>query len=419
MKEDKAMKIKKIALASLLVLSVSQGLFSAKRPYPAYAIKAGKILTITKGIIENGVVLVRNGKIEKVGARLPIPDGYTLIDVSPYWLLPGFVDIHSHAGGEGYADINDTVYQLNPELRILNAVALNTPELRRIVAAGVTTINFIPGSGSNSGGQGVFMKTAGDDLDEVIMPIPGVMKIAQAGNPERTGSGEIGAGRMGMNWHLRALLKEAKAYHDACKAYESGTSKEKPKKDLRYENIKGIFENIIPVFVHCCWFQPVQMVYRMYFEEFGIESAVITHGEFGAFRNGPALKTRKVAYDCGPRLFDFEKGSVLGIVTEYKKGGAGNISINTDAVGEGQEKLSLQAAMTVRLGLDDQEALEGITINGPRTMRLDHRIGSIEAGKDADLVVWTGNPLDVRNHTVLVFVNGRIVYDPSKNGQIY
>jgi imidazolonepropionase-like amidohydrolase len=413
------MKIKNVILASLLILFVSHGLIAAKRPYPAYAIKAGKILTITKGVIENGVVLVRDGKIEKVGVRLPIPAGYTLIDISPYWLLPGFVDIHSHAGGEGYSDINDTVFQLNPELRILNAVALTTPELRRVVAAGVTTINFIPGSGSNSGGTGVFVKTAGDDLDEVILRFPGVMKIAQAGNPERSYSGEIGAGRMGMNWHLRELLKEAKAYHDAVKAYEKGTSKEKPKKNLRFEYIKDIFENTIPVFVHCCWFQPVQMVYRMYFEEFGIESAVITHGEFGGFRNGPALKTRKVAYDCGPRLFDFEKGSVLGIVTEYKKGGAGKISINTDAVGSGQEMLSLQAAMAARLGLDEQDALEGITINGARTMKLDDRIGSIEAGKDADLVVWTGNPLDVRCHTVLVFVNGRIVYDISKNGQIY
>ncbi len=138
-------------------------------------------------------------------------------------------------------------------------------------------------------------------------------------------------------------------------------------------------------------------------------------------RSGTARRyaTRKIAYDCGPRLYDFEKDSFLGIITEYEKGGAKNISINTDSVGGGEEKLFLQAAMAVRLGLDEQEALRGVTIYGARTMMVDHRVGSIEAGKDADLVIWTGNPLDARNHTTLVLVNGRIVYDLSKDGQIY
>jgi imidazolonepropionase-like amidohydrolase len=417
------MKSKNRWLFWLLTLFISPALLAAARGFPTYAIKAGKILTITKGIIENGVVLVRDGKIEKVGSQIPIPAGYTVIDASSYWLLPGFVDIHSHSGGESTEDVNDMVYQLNPDLRILNGVALNTAALRRAAAAGVTTINFIPGSGSNNGGIGILMKTAGDNLDDVILRFPGVMKIAQAANPEKY-SGEIGRGPMGMNWHLRELIKQIKAYHDAWKDYETGKSKEKPKKDLRFENTKYIFEGTLPVFVHCCSFQVVQMVYRMFLEEFGIEHAVITHGEFGAFRNGPAIATRKIAYDCGPRLYDFEKGSFLGIATEYEKGGVKHISINTDSVGGGQqaggeEKLFLQAAMAVRLGLDEQEALEGITIYGARTMMVDHRVGSIEAGKDADLVVWTGNPLDARNHTTLVLVNGRIVYDLSKDGQIY
>lgn len=415
----RGMKIKNKCLLIILVLLVTPCVFSAPKPCPRYAIKAGKILTITKGIIENGIVLVSKGKIEKVGAKIPIPPGYTLIDASPYWLLPGFVDFHSHSGGEGYEDLNDRVFQLNADLRVLNIVALNTPELRRAVAGGVTTINHIPGSGSNNGGTGIIMKTAGEDLDDIILRFPGVLKIAQAGNPERPYSGEIGSGRMGMNWNLRELIKEVKAYHDEWKKYERGETKIKPKKDIRYEYIKDIFDNTLPVFVHCCWLQPVQMVYRMYLEEFGIEGPVITHGEFGAFRNGPAIATRKVFYDCGPRLYDFERDSFLGIIAEYKRGGAKGISINTDSVGGGEEKLFLQAAMAVRLGLDEQDALEGITINSARAMRLDQRIGSIENGKDADLVVWTGNPFDVRSHTILVLVNGRIVYDIAKDGQIY
>jgi len=413
------MKVRPAWLPAIVILAVSSGLFAAAKTYPAYAIKAGKILTITQGIIENGVVLVRDGKIEKIGTDVAIPSGYAVIDVSRHWLLPGLVDTHSHSGGEGWNDLNDMVFQLNSDLRILNAVALNTPELRRAVAAGVTTINFIPGSGSNSGGTGIIMKTAGEELDDSILRFPGVMKIAQAGNPEREYTGEIGAGRMGMNWNLRELIKATKAYTDEWAKFERGETKTPPKKDIRYEYTKDIFSGALPVFVHCAWFQPVQMVYLMWLDEFGIEGAIITHGEFGAYRNAPAIAGRKVFYDCGPRLYDFERDSFLGIVTEYERGGTKNVSINTDSAAGGQEYLSLQASMAVRLGLDEQSALEGITINGARSLRIDHRVGSIEKGKDADLVVWTGSPLDVRSHTILVLVNGRIVYDISKDGQTF
>lgn len=384
-----------------------------------YAIKAGKILTITKGTIQDGIVLVRNGKIEKIGKDIPVPKDYLLIDASQDWLLPGFVDIHTHIGGEGYGDINDMIWQLNPGLRILDTIALNTPELKRAVAAGVTTINHIPGSGSNNGGTGIIMKTAGETLDDVVLRFPGVLKISQAGNPERRWTGEIGAGRMGMNWHLREFLKDIKAFHEECQAHESGASKKEPEKNIKFEYIKDIFDGTLPVFVHCAWFQPVQEVFRMYHDELGMENAVITHGEFGAFLNGSAIATRKVHYDCGPRLFDFIEQSFHGIVTEYARRGVKNISINTDAVSRGGEKLFLQAAMAVRLGIDEKLALEAITINGARALGFDHRVGSIEKGKDADLVVWTGNPLDVRNYVLVVFVNGKIVYDVLKDGQRY
>lgn len=403
----------------MMCLSFAAFLPGAQKDRPPYAIKAGKILTITKGVIQNGVVLVKDGKIEKVGKDITIPAGYTVIDASEDWLLPGMVDIHSHAGGEGYGDINDMVFSLNPGLRILDTIALNTPGLERAVAAGVTTINHIPGSGSNNGGTGVIMKTAGDDLDEVVLRFPGVLKIAQAGNPERRWSGEIGTGRMGMTWHLRELMHQIKAYHAEWQAYESGVSKEKPEKNVKFEYIREVFDGILPVFVHVAWFQPVQTVFRMYHDELGLTNAVITHGEFGGYQNGPAISTRQVHYDCGPRLYDFWEDSFRGLITEYAKAGVKNISINTDAVGSGQEKLFLQAAMAVRLGIDDKTALEGITINGARAFGIDDRVGSIEVGKDADLVVWTGNPLDVRNHVLMTMINGKIFYEVSRDGQRY
>jgi len=415
------MKNKYLRLVCSLVICLSFTWLASGVPQdrPPYAIKAGKILTITEGVILDGVVLVRNGKIEKVGKDIAIPAEYTVVDASKHWLLPGFVDIHSHTGGEGYGDINDMVFSLNPGLRILDTVALNTPGLKRAVAAGVTTINHIPGSGSNNGGTGIIMKTAGDDLDEVVLRFPGVLKIAQAGNPERRWTGEIGTGRMGMTWHLRELMNQIKSYHDEWEAYESGDSKEKPQKNIKFEYIKEVFDGTLPVFVHVAWFQPVQTVFRMYHDELGMENAVITHGEFGGYQNAPAVSTRKVHFDCGPRLYDFWDDSFHGIITEYSNAGVKNISINTDAVGTGQEKLFLQAAMAVRLGIEEKMALEGITINGARAFGIDDRVGSIEVGKDADIVVWTGNPLDVRNHVILTMINGKIYYEVSRDGQQY
>jgi imidazolonepropionase-like amidohydrolase len=202
-------------------------------------------------------------------------------------------------------------------------------------------------------------------------------------------------------------------------AYESGASEEKPEKNIKFEYIEEVYDGTLPVFVHCAWFQPVQTVFRMYHDELGMNNAVITHGEFGGYQNALAVSTRQVHFDCGPRLYDFWDDSFHGLITEYSKAGVKNISINTDAVGTGQEKLFLQAAMAVRLGITDEMALRGITINGARAFGIDDRVGSIEAGKDADLVVWTGNPLDVRSHVILTMINGKIYYEVSRDGQQY
>lgn len=389
-----------------------------------YAVKAGRVLTMTRGIIENGVVLVRNGKIEKVGKDVPIPAGYRIVDASDGWLLPGFVDGHSHNGGEVGDDFNESVFSINPDVRILDSVALDTPFLKRAVAGGVTAILYIPGSGSNIAGLGVVMKTGGGKrTEDVVVRYPAVLKVAQAGNPERPATGEIGAGRMGMNWHIREVLQEARAYHDEWKAMGPAKKGHEPGRVFRFEEMDGIFDDKMAIFVHCAFFQPTQMVFRMHHDEFKFGWTVVTHGEFGAFRNGPALAKRiqdgTLYYDCGPRLYDYEGESFIGVATEYAGAGVKPISINTDSISGGQEKLCLQAAMAVRLGLDDMTALEGITINSARMLRVDDRLGSIEAGKDADLAIWTGNPLDVRNHTRLVMINGRIVYDISKDDQIY
>src|SRR5207248_6554301 len=188
-----------LSVVAVLVLTTPSAAQEAKPPAakPRLALHVGKIITCAGQPIVNGTILVSNGKIEAIGPRaeIKVPEGYTVIDHDDKFAMPGLVDVHSHVGGSG--DINEMVYQTNPELRVLDVIKPNNEQLKVAVAGGVTTINFIPGSGTNMGGWGTLMKTGPGTLEEVVLRSPGCLKIAQAGNPERQG-GEVGSGRMGM-----------------------------------------------------------------------------------------------------------------------------------------------------------------------------------------------------------------------------
>ncbi|SVC86863.1 uncharacterized protein METZ01_LOCUS339717, partial [marine metagenome] len=208
---------------------------------PKWAIRGGKVVTITKGNLEGAVVLVSGSRIEKIIARPPAgwkpPAGYKLIDAGERWVVPGFIELHSHIAG---GDLNDMVYPVNPGFRTLDNVIPRNALLKRAQAGGVTTALFIPGSGTNMGGFGTLIKTAGKDLDEMLIRFPGALKIAQGGNPERRG-GDIGYPRIGMNWLIRNALKEGQAYTRAWDAWEADKTKKKPVKNPRLEMFRGLF----------------------------------------------------------------------------------------------------------------------------------------------------------------------------------
>src|SRR5438270_4799046 len=146
------------AAVAILAFSIpAAGAAEKVEPKPKLAIHVGRIITSAGKPIDNGTILVSNGKIEALGPRseIKIPDGYTVIDQSDKFAMPGLVDVHSHVGGAG--DINEMVYQTNPELRVLDVIKPHNERLKVAVAGGVTTINFIPGSGTNMGGWGTLM----------------------------------------------------------------------------------------------------------------------------------------------------------------------------------------------------------------------------------------------------------------------
>jgi len=307
-------------------------------------------------------------------------------------------------------------YPINFDLGTVPTITPDSDRLRDARAGGVTTILYIPGSGTNSGGWGTLMKTHGKTLEEVLVRFPGALKIAQLGNPER--AGDVGSGRMGMNFLIRSVLERGREYARAWQEFEAGKRKEKPPLDPRLENFRGLFARKWPVIVHTAHVQGVQSSMRILHDELGLD-VVITHGDFLGFRGAEPLAERHMKVNIGPRTYwyDAETGRLSGQAAEWYRRGTTDLSLNTDAPVVPQEELSLQVAMAVRYGLPAEHALASVTSVPARQIGIADRVGSLEAGKDADFSCFPGDPFDPRHGAVRVWVNGKVAFDPARDGR--
>jgi len=409
-----------ISVIILAALTAGSSIAKDEPAPPKYAIKAGKILTMApgkafvvgKGVINNGIILLSDGKIEALGpaSSIHVPEGYTLIDASERWVTPGIVEAHTHFGAEG--GFNDMVTTINPELKIADSVDPEDINVEKGVTGGVTTLNVMPGSGTNLAGFSVIIKADPSDPEKMIFREYGAMKMTQAFNPERR-AGDLGATRMGMSWILRQILKQAKQYTEAWRAYERGERKEKPKFKLELEKMRKAFNGEMPTIVHTYSGWGVMQTIRMFSDENNL-NVIPTHTAYGGYIVGQeAAKREGVFINIGPRVIEFSRptfdGRFHGMGAEYAKTGVKELSINTDSAFS-QEELSFQASMSAHYGLDDREALKGITINSARALGIDDRVGSLEVGKDADIAIKKGSLLDHTAPVDMVLINGKIIY---------
>lgn len=371
-----------------------------------YAVLAAKVLTCDDDdqVFAPGMILVREGKIAFVGERREVPDGYRVLDQGAGWAAPGMVDLHSHIHSGGWGDINDMVIPVNPEFRASAGLRPSNADIKRACAGGVTTLFGIPGSGTVHSGFGVLYKTkTSARFDEAVLADPGGMKVAQSYNPERR-AGDLGLTRAGLAYILEDVNDKA-----------VGAIRQK-RFDPALANLEKVHRRELPVLIHCAGSDGFAAAARMWQVKYGTR-CVLSHGCFDAHATAPWIVETGAPVNAGPRTMDYvvtRDGAITGTAARYLAAGAKNLSLNTDSPVMPEEELFLQGSMSARLGADAYQMLRACTIHPARVFGIDGRVGSLEVGKDADVVIRSGDPLDPRARVDLVLIDGRIQYDRTK-----
>ena len=377
------------------------------------AVTAGKVLTLDDGarVLDPGMVVVREGKIVYVGAPTEVPEGYERLDLGELWASPGMVDLHSHIHGTGWWDTNDMVKPLNPDLRSRPAIDPWEPRIEVACAGGVTTMFGIPGSGTSIGGFGTLYKSKTDGgYEGMVLRDPGGMKVAFNFNPQFWASREA---------HPWCSLTWAVQHLNDRVAHLAETEEVE---NWQVADLERVHRGELPVLIHCASAEGVAGTVRTWKVRYGTQ-AVVSHGSWDGHLAGEFAARTGTPVNHGPRVMNYQsmrrEERVLGGAAAYVAAGVPLFSLNTDAPVVPQEELFLQGTMSARLGADAYQMLQAVTIHPAKSFLVADRVGSLEVGKDADIVLTTGDPLDPRSRVELVMIDGEIQYSRREDGQIF
>lgn len=382
-------------------------------------IKNGKVLTMTDKIYEKGDVLIDGKKIVEVGENLQAPSDAQVIDAQGMWVMPGIVDAHCHIGmwedGIGFegADGNEATNPVTPELRAIDGINPDDNCFREAREHGVTSVVTGPGSANVIGGQFAALKTYGRRVEDMVFKEPLALKVAFGENPKRVynDQGKSPSTRMATAAILRQNLINAQEYKKKLEKAKSDPDK-MPERDLQMEILVKVLNREIPIKAHAHRADDILTAIRIA-KEFDID-ITIDHCTEG-HRIADYLLEENAKVILGPLLSDRSKVELKNM--SFKAPGilskAGiKVAIMTDHPVIPVQYLPVCAAIAVREGMDEMEALKAITINAAEITGIADRVGSLEAGKDADIVIFDGHPLDFRSKTVWVFIDGHAVKKP-------
>jgi imidazolonepropionase-like amidohydrolase len=385
------------------------------------ALRGATILTVTRGTIPNGTVLMRDGKIAAVGASVDIPAGADVVDVTGRFVTPGIIDAHSHIAADSINEGGTTVSSMTGIEDVLDPTATS---IYYDLAGGLTTANVLHGSANPIGGTNAVIKLrwgktrARELLFEGAMP---GIKFALGENPKDLRQGAVQGPRRypvtraGVEFVIRDAFTRAKAYQQGWKDYEqaraAGQDALPPRRDLQLEPLVEILEGRRLVHAHCYRADEILMLIRLA-EEMGFKIATFQH-----VLEGYKVAKEIAAHGAGASTFSDWWGYKIEAVDAIphnaaimvKKGVL--VSVNSDSA-EHARRLNTEAAKSVKWGgLSDDQALALVTINPAKQLRIDGRVGSLEPGKDADAVVWTHHPLSSYAIVDRTYIDGTLYYD--------
>src|SRR6266550_1696397 len=385
-------------------------------------IRNATVLTITRGVLQNTDVLIRNGKIASIGKNLKTSANARVIDATGKFVMPGIVDCHSHSMLDA---INEGTLSVSSMARTRDVLNPNDVDLYRQLAGGVTTLNLLHGSANAIGGLNTVVKIKyGQPIDQFIFPgaMPGI-KFALGENPKRSNTPALPGltrrypgTRMGVEEVIRDAFTRARDYKKTWDEYRAAVArKEKnlipPRRDLQLEPLVEVLEGKRFVHSHCYRADEILMLINIA-DEFGfkirtfqhvlegykVAKEIANHGAGASiFADNWAYKIE--AYDAIP--YNAAILTRAGVV----------VSMNSDS-DERARRLNIEAAKAMRYGgLTEEQSLKLVTLNPAIQLGIQDRVGSLEVGKDADLAIWNGHPLSVYSRVDTTFIDGDIFFD--------
>ncbi len=420
---EMVMKKQLLAIATLISASTAfEAQPGAQTARPAVvAIRGGTVLTVTRGTIQNGVVVLRDGKIAAVGGpNTSIPDGADLVEASGRFVTPGIIDAHSHIGADSINEGGTTVSSMTGIEDVLDPTDIN---IYRDLAGGLTAANVLHGSANPIGGKNQVIKLRwGKPARGLVFEgaMPGI-KFALGENPKdmrqfgQTGPRRYPITRAGVELVIRDAFSRAKAYQREWQDYDrrkkAGENLAAPRRDLQLEPLVEILEGKRLVHAHSYRADEILMLLRLA-DDMGFKVATLQH-----VLEGYKVANEIAAHGAGASTFsdwwaykvEAEDAIPYNAALMHKRGVL--VTVNSDSA-EHARRLNTEAAKSMHWGgLTEDEALALVTINPAKQLRVDSQVGSLEVGKDADVVIWNKHPLSTYAIVDRVYIDGQQYYD--------
>jgi len=416
-----------VATLAIAAVGLSSRSSQAQGGSNVMLIKNATVLTITKGTIQHGSILVRDGKIAEVGTNISAPAGANVIDATGLFVMPGIIDCHSHIAVQG--GVNEGSVSDSSMANILDVLNPADPDIYRDLAGGVTVANVLHGSANAIGGQTVVIKLRwGANADGLVFQgaMPGI-KFALGENPKRSNNPAIPGqvrrypeSRLGVEDVIRQSFTEAVAYKKEWDDYNTAKAAGKtnlipPRRDLRLDPLVEVLEGKRYVHSHCYRADEILMLLRVS-DEFHFKVRTLQH-----VLEGYKVAKELAAYGVGASTFSDwwsykqEAWDAIPYNAAIMTQKGVVVSINSDDAEEAQH-LNQEAAKTVKYGgMTREQAIDMVTINPAKQLGIEKRVGSIEVGKDADFAIYNHDPLSVYSVVQKTIIDGKVYFDRDKD----